>query len=147
MLHGKCKQVDVRDLLRPKQVRVVDPLRVEQRKIIWPELMPRRDGPRAKLPGGIGKQDRPRVALLRNDPKIAVLGERTARPPLIAIATPPNPGTLMEQVPGVEEREKNVDIEQGSHVPSPSEADRPHDQTESRLRDQVRPGYARSSQA
>ena len=64
-----------------------------------------------------GRVDERRIA---EDSKQSILGHRTARPPRISVVVEPVVHNLMMDMCLVEQRDEDIDVEQGDQIPSPS---------------------------
>src|SRR5215470_13737053 len=89
VLHGEREQVDVGELLRAENARVVDELFVEQRNIVGPEgVIGSGDLVRQKY-DHVRNSHWLRVSGLRCDTHKSILRKRTRRPAFRAVCRPP----------------------------------------------------------
>ena len=102
ILHGKRKQVDVRQLLRAKNTFALEYFLVNQRDIIWPENMALARSCRLQQSHCRKRCHRIRITWLRKDAYKTILCDRTGGPPPFPIEPPPFMSTLMMHVPRIE---------------------------------------------
>jgi hypothetical protein len=112
---GQRKQISIRDLLRAQQRCVIENLDIGEADIVGPEavMLGRLRHPQALQDRGYGQ--RIRIAGARHDSRRAVFSNRTGRPAMLELSGEPSGGDGMADVIGIEERNKNIDVEQRTH--------------------------------
>ena len=112
MRYSYRKQVSIGHLAWPVQAGAVHDLRVEHADITRPERVVSAAAGSAQQVDSLRRRNRARVAGLTDDPHEAVFRDRSRRPPRCDFAVEPVTGTTMIDVIAVEQRQKDIDVEQ-----------------------------------
>lgn len=113
--NGQCKEISIRDLLRPKQLVVVENFRISQADVVGPEAVMLCCLRHGKSLQDCGYGQRVRIPGARHDARRAVLGDRTRRPAMLEVGGEPTRGDGMSNVISIQKRDQNIDVEQRTH--------------------------------